>query len=170
MSWRLVQADGRPADVVAFEEAIVVFFLESADILGVPNSLAAIYGICFASPEPLSYTEVHERLNLSAGSISQGLKLLREMGALKVVTTKLDRREFFAPDIELRKMVLHYIENRLQKQLEAGRGRLQSIAKSVPKSRSGSIKELTARVKALQKWHDKARTLLPFVKTFLKLT
>src|SRR4051794_1898438 len=50
---RLVRADGRPADMVAFDEAVVAFFFDAADILGVPKSLAAIYGVCFASPEPL---------------------------------------------------------------------------------------------------------------------
>ena len=70
LSWRLIRADGRPSDVVAFEEAVVAFFFEAAEILGVPKSLAAIYGICFASPVPLSFSEVQERLDISAGSIS----------------------------------------------------------------------------------------------------
>ena len=43
LSWRLVHADGRPADVVAFEESIMAFFCESAVLLGVPKSLAAIF-------------------------------------------------------------------------------------------------------------------------------
>jgi len=68
----MIRAAGRPADVVAFEEAVVAFFFDAAEILGVPKSLAAIYGVCFASPEPLSFSEVQERLDISAGSISQG--------------------------------------------------------------------------------------------------
>ncbi len=66
----MIRPHGRPADVVAFEESVVGFFLETATILGVPKSLAAIYGICFASPEPLSFSDVQERLDISAGSIS----------------------------------------------------------------------------------------------------
>lgn len=170
LTWRLVRPDGRPADVVAFEESLVGFFLEAAEVVAVPKSLAAIYGVCFASPEPLSFSEVRNRLGLSAGSVSQGLRILQEMGALKVVTTAPDRREFFTPDLELRKLVVHYIEDRLQKQLEAGRDRLQSIAKSIPAGRNGSAKTLHGRLKTLQKWHDKTRALLPVVKTFLKLT
>ena len=49
----------------------MAFFWESAVLLGVPKSLAAIYAVCFASPEPLSFTDVRERLDISAGSISQ---------------------------------------------------------------------------------------------------
>jgi DNA-binding transcriptional regulator GbsR (MarR family) len=169
LSWTLVRSEGRPREVVAFEEEVLVFFLDSANLLGVPKSVAAIYGICFASPEPLSFTEVQERLDLSSGSISQGLKVLREVGALKVVRTELDSREYVTPDLELRKLVQHWITERLQRQLSAGQSRLQTIAKTVPGSRSTASKALRDRIKTLQGWHDKASAVLPFVRTALKL-
>lgn len=62
------------------------FFVDAADMLGVPKSVAAIYGICFASPEPLSFAEIEARLDISKGSISQGLRVLREVGALRVAS------------------------------------------------------------------------------------
>ena len=169
LSWTLVRSEGRPREVVAFEEEVVAFFLDSANLLGVPKSLAAIYGICFASPEPLSFTEVQERLDLSSGSISQGLRILREVGALKVVKTEMDSREFLTPDLELRKLIQHWLTERLQCQLTAGQGRLQTIAKTLPGGRTPSAKVLRARIKSLQGWHDKASSILPFVRTALKL-
>jgi hypothetical protein len=42
LHWHLVNPDGRAADVVAFEEAVIAFFLESATLLGIPKSVAAI--------------------------------------------------------------------------------------------------------------------------------
>ena len=165
-----MRSDGRPAEVVAFEESVVAFFLSTAELLAVPKSLAAIYGILFASPEALSFSEVKERLNISAGSISQGLRVLREIGALKVITTTLDNREFFTPDMELRNLANHYLEKRLQPQLDSGQGRLQAIARTLPADQNGSSKLLKERLKALQTWHDKARAVLPLAKTFLKLS
>ena len=173
--------------MVAFEESVVAFFLEAADILGVPKSVAAIYGICFASPQPLGFSEIQARLDISAGSISQGLRVLREIGALKVVSVPTLNltpstlnasapgrgarpREHFEPDLELRKLIAHFIENRLQKQLSSGRTRLQAIAKAVPVGSNGTSKILKSRLKALQAWHDKSRAVMPIVKTFLKLT
>lgn len=153
---------------MAFEAHVVNFFLESAALLGVPKSLAAIYGICFASPEPLSFTEVQARLDLSSGSISQGLKVLREVGALKVVRTELDSRQFLTPDLELRKLVQQRITERLQRQLAAGQTRLQRIAKAVPGGRAPAAKALRDRIKALQGWQDKASAVLPLVHTALK--
>lgn len=170
LSWRLVRADGRPAEVVAFEESVVAFFLEAAELLGIPKSVAALYGICFASAEPLCYSDVRARLDISAGSISQGIRILHEVGALKVVTAPLDRREFFTPDMELRKLILRYVEQRVEKQLSAGRGRLQAITKSIPASGNGSGKILKDRLRALQGWHNKARSLVPVVKAAVKLT
>ena len=77
---------------------------------------------------------------------------------------------YFEPDLELRKLVAHFIEERLEKQLRAGKGRLQEIKKAVPAGQSGSGKELAGRIKALQNWHEKGRALVPVMKTFLKLT
>ena len=139
----------------------------SAAILGVPKSLAALHGICFASPEPLSYSDIQTRMNLSAGSISQGLKVLREVGALKLV--RVDSRDCMTPDIELRKLIEHWITERLQKQLSAGQSSLKTIAQTVPSGRSAAATTLRDRIKALQGWHDKAAAMLPFVRTALKL-
>ena len=164
-----MQPGGRAPEIVDFEEAVVGFFVDGAGLLGVPKSVAAIYGICFASPEPLGFTEITERLAISAGSVSQGLRVLRDAGALKVVTSPLEKRDRFEPDMELRRMATHWLEARLQKQLEAGGDRLAAIARSVPSKRTGSAKLLQTRLKALQSWHGKSRALLPIVKAFLSV-
>lgn len=166
----LIRSNGRGADVLAFEESVLGFFVEAADLLGVPKSLAAIYGICFASAEPLTFSNIQEHLALSAGSISQGLKVLREVGALKVVHAEADRREFFVPDLELRKLVDRWINERLRKQLGTGRQRLQAMDASIPNGRSASSKVLRERIEHLQNWHNKASAVLPVISGFLKLS
>jgi len=168
LSWTLVRSEGRPREVVAFEEEVLVFFLDSANLLGVPKSVAAIYGICFASPEPLSYSDIQSRLNLSSGSISQGLKVLREVGALKLVRN--DARDCMTPDLELRKLIQHWLSERLQNQLTAGQSRLRVIAELVPSGRTPSGKALRSRIQSLQGWHEKASAILPLVRTALKFS
>jgi DNA-binding transcriptional regulator GbsR (MarR family) len=169
-SYNLVLAADRTADVVAFERAMVDFFLEAADMLGVPKSVAAIYGIVFASPAPCCFAEIEARLDISKGSISQGLRVLREMGALTVVVNAGDRREFFAPDMELRKLIQRWLAERLQKQLAAGSTRLTALARSVPTLERGQETALRQRLNHLKSWHNKANRLLPMAKTFLALT
>lgn len=165
----LVREGGRDPAVVAFERQVVAFFVDAAEILGVPKSVAAIYGLCFASAEPLSFVDLNARLEISSGSISQGVRVLREVGAVKVVGTH-DRKEFLAPDLELRKLALRYIEDRIGKQLHAGKGRLQAMKAAIPADRNGAAKELKARLKYLQSWQAKGAALVPIVKTFLKLS
>lgn len=153
---------------MAFDAALVDFFVDAADLLGVPKSVAAIYGIVFASPVPLSFADIEARLDFSKGSVSQGLRVLKEVGALKEVSTAADRAELFTPDLQLRKLVGRFLENRLQKQLAAGSTQLAALGKAVP-GRNGDAKILRERLKHLQNWHDKAKALLPLAKTFLKL-
>lgn len=164
----LVLASDRPADAVAFERAMVDFFVDAAELLGVPKSVAAIYGIVFASPVPLSFADIEARLDISKGSVSQGLRVLREVGALKEVSTPADKAELFEPDLELRKLVARFLENRLAKQLADGGNRLTVLNKTIP-GKGSDAAELKRRLKSLQDWHSKAKALLPLAKTFLKL-
>ena len=165
----LVRLDGRDGEVAAFEAAMVGFFVDAADLMGVPKSVAAIYGICFATPEPLSFADIEQKLDLSTGSINQGVRFLGEIGALKEVSTAAERVVRFEPDMELRKLASRWLDERLQKQLNSGQSRLASIGKSVPADKTGSIKKLSSRLKALQDWHDRTQRLLPIVRAFLKL-
>ena len=79
----LLQKPEQSASVVGFEEAVVDFFVDAADLLGVPKSVAVLYGIVFASPQPLSFADIEARGSLSKGSVSQGLRVLRKMGPSK---------------------------------------------------------------------------------------
>ena len=160
----------RPAEVVAFETQVVDFFLDATALLGVPKSVGAIYGIVFASPAPLSFAEIEARLNISKGSVSQGLRVLREVGAIKEVSAAADRTELFAPDLELRKLAARFLENRLQKQLAGGSDRLAALSQIMPYGRGADATALRDRLKSVQTWHNKARSLLPIVRTFLALT
>lgn len=176
----LIRTAGRAPRVVAFEAEVLSFFVDAADILGVPKSVAAIYGICFASAEPLSFADIDARLDISQGSISQGLRVLRDVGALKIASElphpalnsqvrDAKRRDYYTPDLELRKLAAHFIEQRLEKQLGTGKQRLEAMQAAVPAGENGSAEELKARLTYLQSWHDQARALVPLARTFLKL-
>ena len=165
----LVLAGDRPADLVAFEQELVGFFVDAADLLGVPKSVAATYGVVFASPAPLSFSEIAERLDFSNGSVSQALRVLREIGAIKPTHTDRDKLERFVPDLELRKLVARFLEHRLERQLDTGSKRLAGLKRAIPTGDTSAAKELDRRLKALADWHTRARQLMPVARTFLKL-
>ena len=74
-----------PPEELAFARALVELFGDAATVLGIPWSIAAIYAVIFASPRPLSFADIEERLQISKGSVSQGLRVLREFGAVQIV-------------------------------------------------------------------------------------
>jgi len=166
----LVIAAGRPAASVAFESDVVDFFVSAAELLGVPKSLAAIYGIVFASPTPLSFADIGARLDLSKGSVSQGLRALREVGAVQEVSTKDDPAELFTPDLEMRRLIGRYLSSRLDPQLKSGKDRLSSLEARSSLLPASDRKLLSPRLKKLQRWHSRTRALLPVIKTFLRVS
>lgn len=134
-----------------------------------PKSLAAIYGIVFASPTPLSFADIGDRLDLSKGSVSQGLRALREVGAIQEVSKPEDPAELFTPDLELRRLIGRYLSGRLDPQLKNGRDRLGTLEVRVSQLPAADRRLLGSRLKKLQSWHTRTRALLPLIKTFLKI-
>jgi DNA-binding transcriptional ArsR family regulator len=166
----LVVAGNRAPQTVGFETDIVDFFVHAAELLGVPRSVAAIYGIVFASPVPLSFADIEARLDLSKGSVSQGLRTLREVGAIAEISKPTDATELFTPDLELRRLVGRYLASRLDPQLKSGRDRLGTLEVQLTSFPTAERKLLQPRLKKLQDWHARTRALLPVIKTFLKVT
>lgn len=168
-----VVASGREAHEVEFEEGMVTFFVDAADLLGVPKSVAAIYGVIFASVTPLSFSEITARLNLSGGSVSQGIKLLREMGAIKAVPPEGEGesrgRDRFVPDLELRQLMRRFIEQRLEAQLDRGDRNLENLATTASAYAPDNHDLIAQRLSKLRRWHSRARAVIPLVKTALKL-
>lgn len=58
-------------------------FADLVVLLGLPKSMGEIYGFVFAAAEPPSFADIEQKLGLSKGSVSQGLRALRELGAIK---------------------------------------------------------------------------------------
>ena len=52
------------------ESELILFFVNAAQAIGLPKSYGEIYGLYYASDEPLTLDEVIERLQISKGSAS----------------------------------------------------------------------------------------------------
>lgn len=141
-------------------------------VLGVPRSLGEIYGLLFASPHPLAFQEISDRLKLSKGSVSQGLRFLRTVGAIKPVIVPGDRREFFEPEIELRALVGGFLRERLNPQLESWGTRAKALkmedfepgeGSGIPQLSVENAKVLAGRLDKLQTWQKRANAVLPMI-------
>ncbi len=147
------------------EREVIVIFVELAQTLGLPKSLGEIYGLLYAVPRPLSFQSFVELLGLSKGSVSQGLRILRTVGAVKPVVVAGDRREFFEPETELRKLVAGFIRENVQPQLDRWGARSKGLKADASFASSAGDAEgskvLAARLEKLYKWQKRAAVVLP---------
>jgi DNA-binding transcriptional regulator GbsR (MarR family) len=147
----------------AVELEIIEVFVSIVRMLGIPKSVAEIYGLLFVTPEPLALDAIVERLQISKGSVSQGLKLLRSLGGVKTSYVAGDRRDHYVAETELKKLVAGFLRGEVEPRLASGRERLahlRDMAEALPDAKQNF---LSKRVGKLQQWHTKSRDLLPLL-------
>jgi len=150
------------------EKEVVDIFVRVAGVLSLPRSVGELYGLLFISPEPLCINDCMNKLNISKGSTSQGLKILRSFGAVNTVYISGDRRDFFEAESGLRKIVTGFINEQVRPHLENGKERmvrLESLAAAAPPDEQEFFMD---RIDRLKGWQKRANLLLPFALNFIK--
>src|SRR5437868_11169660 len=138
------------AQLTTLETEIIDLFVQISRLLGQPRSLAEIYGLLFISAQPLAMDHLIERLHLSKGSASQGLKFLRNIGAVKTVYVPGDRRAHYEAVAELRNLVTRFLRDQIVPHLESGQARLERIAGLVRQLPAGERARINGRITMLQ--------------------
>ena len=109
--------------------------------------------------------EIMELLQISKGSASQGLRALRQLGAVSTVFASGDRKERFVAEIRLRKLVSGFLREQADPHLEKGMARLKQIEDLLgdTSSENSQIRGVRRHV-ILSGWHRQMSRLLPWVK------
>ncbi len=94
---------------------------------------------------------------------------MREIGAVREVSTAADRVERFGPDLEMRKLIQTFLRTRIDAHLQTGRRRLATLEAGLGAFAPEQRPVLKARVQKLERWHRRTRQLLPVVTTFLRI-
>ena len=148
-----------------WEIAVIDLFLNAANSFGLPKSYGQIYGLLFCRDQSLSMDEVMKLLQISKGSASQGLRALRQLGAVSSVFEPGDRKERFVAEIRLRKLVGGFLREQADPHLEKGVARLQQIEGLLGKvDGKDSCNRGIRRHEILSGWHRQMSRLLPWVK------
>ena len=168
----------------SFEQECVLFFEEIVQLFGVPKSVGQIYGLLYASPVPLSFSDIVERLDISKGSASQGLQLLRSLGAIleadsappSTSTSNLNgsgasgtlraARVVYAPELSLRQLVTGVLRERIAPMTTTGTDRLKRLKNLAEKSPANSEFYL-GRAKQLETWRKRFTTIMPLLTALL---
>lgn len=137
-------------------------------MLGLPKSLGEIYGVLYCARQPMTMFDIIEHLGISKGSASQGLKMLRTLGAVREVSNPDDRKTYFQADVELKQIVGGFIREEIRPHLKSGQQKLQALADDVDQIEDPELKEFyDERVVRLERWSKKANLVLPILQKFL---
>ena len=157
------------APLTAGETELIGIFVQMTQTLGLPGSLGEIYGLLFASARPLAQQDIVERLQISKGSVSQGLRFLRTIGAIQACPNVNDRRECFEPVVELRALVGGFIRERITPQLEDWSTRTKKLSLAQFKNNGDAAPDtaelnlINNRLEKLKTWHQRAELVLPLM-------
>lgn len=157
----------RSGSLSEIEIEAIEMFINFLKLLGLPKSVGEIYGLLFVSPEPLAMDDLMNRLNISLGAASQGLRLLKSLGAVKVVYSPGERRDHFVADLELSKFATTFIKEELQPRMERGLERIRRMEELAKDMNESDRKATYKRIERLKHWLERGDKMLPWILKFL---
>jgi DNA-binding transcriptional regulator GbsR (MarR family) len=145
----------------------IELFIGFFKMIGLQKSIAEIYGLIFVSSRALPMEEIIDRLGISLGAASQGLKVLRSVGAVKTIYTRGDRRDHYVADLELSKFASAFIKEELQPRLDRALERIGTMETLVSELEPSQQAGATERLERLKHWLARGEKILPWILRFL---
>jgi DNA-binding transcriptional regulator GbsR (MarR family) len=157
------------SELSSLEIESIEMFINFLRLLGWPKSVGEIYGLLFVSARPLAMDEIMLRLDISLGAASQGLKLLREFGAVRVAYQPGQRKDHYVASGELSRFATSYIEEELLPRLHTAQERIKRMEQMMQSLPETERQLPTERIDRLKYWLGKGQKIAPWLVRFLKL-
>ena len=156
--------DSNPATLAPWETSMIEMFVRAASLVGLPRSIGEIYGLLFCAAHPMIFDDLVTRLGISRGSVSQGLKLLRQLGAVKLQYVAGNRKDHYVPELSMKRLVRGFVRDQFSPHIESGDSRVKDLrelveAESDPVLRQHGLK----RLGTLISWQNRIQKLLPIM-------
>ena len=135
---------------------MIASWVALADDLGIPRSLAQIYGLLFTASQPLDAQGCADTLQISRSSAGQGLRALKDLGAIRSTFELGSRSEHFTIEPDLGVLVKNVLEGRLIPAFERFFQRQQNLAQEHKAELNPFLQE---RLEKLQRWKGKSQIL-----------
>jgi DNA-binding transcriptional regulator GbsR (MarR family) len=148
-----------------FQAELVALFVRAAIALSLPRSVGQVYGLLFATPQPLNLDEIMTLLGASRGGTFEGLKWLRQFGAVESVFLPGVRKEHYQPELNLRRLADGFLRLRIEPHLENAHGHLEGL-RAVIHGDSPDAEFQRMRLGKAETWHRLLSDLLPVIKEF----
>ena len=147
------------------EGALMALCVRLCLLLGLPKSIGLIYGAVFASPKPVEAGQICRKLKISRGSVSQGLRFLKELGAIRSEGLNGGRAEHFVVEEHLRTAIENFVSLKILPAL----GELDHEIQRIEKGPAGAFPPaLQEKLETLRRWHGHGKLFLPLITRFFK--
>ncbi len=146
------QPEAPSRTLTSAELGMIEHWVQLADAFGVPKSLAQIYGLIFTSKTPVSAQACVDVLKISRSSAGQGLKTLREIGAVRSAFELGARREAFVIESDLGVVIQGMFKGRLVPAFDLFFTQIASIERALNPHKDAF---LVGRIQKLHRWRTK---------------
>lgn len=161
-------AHGDHHELDSLERQVVSVFVDGVRVLGLPRSIGEIYGLLFISETALSLDDLVTRLRISKGSASQGLRMLKSLGAVREVEGGTERRTYYEPAIELKRLAGGFIREQVRPHLESGKSKISHLTSTAQEIDDPARRKfLNERLKRLETWISSSGRILPVIQKIL---
>lgn len=151
-----------------WETSMIELFVRAAGLIGLPRSIGEIYGLLFCATGPMTFDDMVQRLGISKGSVSQGLKLLRQLGAVKLQYVAGSRKDHYVPELSMKRLVRGFVRDQFSPHIESGASRLKDVEALLKEETDPAIREHAInRLGTLRAWQKRVQRLLPVVMAVL---
>lgn len=153
--------------VAALESEAIQMFIVVARFLGYPRSVGEIFGVLFASEKPLSFQGISNKGGISAGSLSVGLRHLRNLGVVVTAPVAGDRRDYFMVNDDFGRVNASLIRHHVEPRVSAAQRKIDRIKMMADHlARSEAHENLAARLQRFAEWQTQLmRLIAPLLNT-----
>lgn len=119
---------------------------------GISKVMAEIYALLYLSPEALSLDEISERLRTSRSNVSLNVRALVDLGVVRKVVVRGDRRDYYAAEDDIGKVARLLAVAKKRRELDPAMEIVQEAIDAV--EREGGDPLVAARLEELRRHMD----------------
>lgn len=152
--WQMIEAGGR-----------------TAETFGVSRLLGQIYTLLYLKKSPLSLDEIVQELSVSKASVSIACRQLNTFGAIRRITMRGDRRDFYESVRDFRSLLTNGVLPALEKKLNSAARQIEQCRQLVAEGgdHQPDAAELIAQLDEVEEKRKKISDLIsnPLVRKML---
>ena len=118
---------------------------------GINRTMAQIHALLLVSPDPLTQDDIMEELNISRGNTNMNIRELINWGLVARVLIAGERKEFFAAEKDIWKVVKQIVKERKKRELEPMLQLLDRLEEVEGDKRDKNVKTFVDTVSGIKK-------------------